>query len=190
MVELFHLYFEVAGRPHAVRPLPDLRDPVNMVASACHRFAREMPRGTRPRRARFLRFAKHFIRRAFPVLDGGTDVSLETWLAESSYNETQKRALRMAFYHDDLLKDSDFDAESFLKDEHYPEFKYPRSINAYPLRNKANCGPIQHALDKAVFSTKWSVKFLTMPQRAARMAEKFGRRPVDVNDSSSFEAHH
>lgn len=190
MIEMYKLYFGVPGIPQAVRPHADLNDTKNMVCSAMHRYGRAMPEGTRSTRRRFLNFSKHFIRRYFPVLPADTDVSMETWLKETSYTGAQKEKLRQCFKDDEVLREGDFVADSFLKDEAYDTYKAPRTINAYPNRNKANSGPIQHALDKAIFKTKWSVKFMDMRQRAETMARTFGNRPVDTNDSSSMEAHH
>lgn len=124
------------------------------------------------------------------MLPGDTDVTMEHWLESTSYSGSQKAKLRKCFADDTVLREGDFVADAFIKDEAYDTYKAPRTINAYPDRSKVNSGPIQHALDKAVFDSKWSVKFMDMKSRARHMAELFGSRPVDTNDSSSMEAHH
>jgi len=190
VVELYRLYLEEGGKPAAVRPRPDLFDEVNKVASAMHRFGREMPVGNRNVRRRFLRFSKHFIRRHFTPIPGDVDATMDEWLRNSNYSQAEADELRRILKEFPMIRESDFVAESFIKDEAYPEYKYPRSINAYNALIKGYCGAIQHLLDKALFSCKWSVKFDDMKRRAERLRDLFSGKPVSVNDSSSFEAHH
>lgn len=144
--------------------------------------------------ARFFDFCEAFVRLYFPRLTGNEDLSLETFLAQSSYSKAQQdRIYAMVSDRDGRigLTEKDYRTESFGKFEGYDSFKFMRCINAYNDRIKALFGPYIHAADEAIFSKlPFFAKHLTMNERARKLQQLFGNEPVMMTDFTSFEAHH
>jgi len=180
----------------ATLPVPDQADPVSMARGVAKRFASAPPR---PDRA-MLRRLKRFVRKQ---LDSGRfgsklsmeeDDSIETWLDSTNYPEWRKDDLRKC---EELINKSDPKArreyyvnKSFMKDEEYPEFKYPRGINSRLDSFKVFSGPIFRLIEKRIFASPEFIKKIPVKDRPKYIEERLrvlGGKYFN-SDYSSFEA--
>lgn len=130
-------------------------------------------------------------------IDNGTrftcvDDTVDHWLNNSSYSGKRKRDLfklasemknRDHTYSNSLCK-------SFLKEEAYPDFKPPRTINARSDEAKVITGPAIKFISDLFFKHDFAVKKIPYSQRGEHIAKVldlgFNTRYV-VTDYSSFE---
>lgn len=178
------------SRPLLVSYVPDLQNPFNMIASAVHRYGRDMPRGNALTKLDFLDYSRKFIIKYFKPVTNEDIPSFGEWLDESKYPGGRKKALRKL--RDEITAHNrDFSkSKSFLKDEGYEEPKVPRAINSPSDESKVLLGPMIKAIDKATFSTQWFVKGTQPKDWPQMLAAAFGDSKVMETDFSSFESHH
>lgn len=80
--------------------------------------------------------------------------SLDEWLDHSSYTQTRKAQIRA---QSDIPADY-YKVDTFIKKEAYPEIKAPRLINSRSDAFKKLVGPFTHAIEKDIFSSKFTIK--------------------------------
>lgn len=143
--------------------------------------------------ARFREFVKKTLPKLFPdVLGPDADVSTEHWLREAPYPAWRKEELRAAAQSlaSEPINRKDYECKSFIKDEHYPEYKHARTINSRSDRFKVFSGPIFHQIEKVVFACKYFIKKIPASKRVQYIMEQVylhGAMYV-CSDYSSFEA--
>jgi len=181
---------------HAPR-YADRSDPGNQVDAVCHRYACDMPTPQPKAMSDFIKFAKAFIVAKVPKAQQCDVKTFDEWLESTGYPPGRCRYLRnlhatLRFHNKDLVVN-----EAFLKWEGYAEYKHPRAINSYSDASKCILGPIQQAIDKALFRTQDAASAYpffvkgTAPKTWPSMLEKtFGTDRVGGTDFTSFEAHH
>lgn len=175
-----------------LQPHPDQQHVPTIVDGLKKRIGCILPQPDRRVFARFAHFVKKWIKENLDSLDSLHDVSFETWIAEAPYPAWRKEELRIARESlvSDPLSAKDFECKSFIKDEHYPEWKHARTINSRSDRFKVWSGPIFHAIEKVVFKSQYFIKKVPAPQRARYIFENvymYGGEYI-ATDYSSFEA--
>lgn len=181
-------HVEEATRYHV-----DPSDPLTCAAGAMKRVGRRLNNRERQTRYRFQRFVIAWLRKNLIPLSPDVDLSVETWLATTSYTEARKAVLREKFR--DLHVDfTDFEVKKvkgFVKDETYECEKYCRWIMSRSDEFKALYGPWIKAIEKVVYELPCFIKHVPEPERPAYIA-KLLERPGALylaTDYTAFEAH-
>lgn len=179
--------------PGAVPPAPDRQDRLSLIAGACKRLT---PRLLQPE-DEFLAFCRQnvagWLQRFFPdPIDPEDPLDFDEWLASrKSYSEARKAQIRLA--RESFEPRNAFVAKAFVKSETYQDFKYPRWICPLDDYVKAWCGPVAHAIEELVFSSRRFVKKIPSVDRVRHLQSQFDRLAGDVlvaSDITSMEAHH
>lgn len=130
-------------------------------------------------------------------LAADSDVSVPTWLSKTNYNEARKSELlrehlkfegnldRNSVKYSKLCR-----VKSFVKDETYPQYKYPRAINSRSDAFKVRVGPIFKLIEAAVFSLPWFIKHTPSDMRAQEIKREVTQPNARVvgTDYTSYEA--
>lgn len=125
-------------------------------------------------------------------LPSGTDFTYKHWIENSDYNPAKILKYDKAYERvNQNLRESShcIQVKSFLKDEFYEEFKHARTINARDDWFKVKCGPIFHAIEKALFGRYEFVKYIPTKERGQHMRtilEQF--KYYAETDFKSFES--
>jgi hypothetical protein len=178
-------YLAKIGLPH---PSPD--DPDTIAAGFMKRFASKPPASDQALLLELRLFVKNFLERNLVPLKSDTDLSVENWLAHTSYPEWRKKELL-----DLLEKFPTMDrrkhtvVKSFMKDETYVEFKHARGINARHDRFKVEVGPTFKQIEDAVYRLKYFIKHTPVADRPKKIAEllRAGRK-IYATDYTAFES--
>ena len=156
-------------------PRCDTQDPVTAVNGAQKRMMRDvqLPQGRNrgDRRAALHRlrgYVRRFVRARLTPLDRNTDVSIETWLAQTSYSEVRKNEIRECGKAHDLWDNRKYYRnKSFIKEETYVTPKHARCINSRTDHFKALTGPYFHCIEHEVLQLDEFVKFVPVCDRPA-----------------------
>lgn len=166
-----------------------------MFLGVLKRFAFRPPTPSSDLLSRFRVFVRKFVSENFDPLDPSTDLSIETWLSKTHYPEWRKAQLRQAFA--DLnerklkgYKDPAVRVKMFQKAEVYPEYKYPRAINARADAFKCLVGPTFKAIEKVVLKLKYFVKYVPVADRPRFIMDRLYKTGAKyfATDFTSFEA--
>lgn len=178
-------YLDKIGLPH---PSPD--DPDTIAAGFMKRFASKPPASDHALLRELEIFVRKFLESHLTPLSAGTDLSVEGWLANTSYPEWRKKELLTLW---ELYPNLDWTrhtkVKSFMKDETYVEFKHARGINARHDRFKVEVGPTFKRIEEAVYKLKWFIKHTPVADRPAKIAElyKAGCK-IYATDYTAFES--
>ena len=143
----------------------------------------------------FRRFFAAYVRQTYSQLDPRTDLSIDTWLEKTSYNDKQKQILREAA-KSGLVTSDQMRRKIFIKFEPHHDgtpdglIKWPRIITFVQDVLKSATGPVGTAIDDCIYNVPHAVKGLTPTERQIRMESVFGDWPVTTGDATSMEAHH
>jgi len=111
--------------------------------------------------------------------------SLEDWLSHSSYNECRKAKIRA---QSDIPSDY-YRVETFIKKEAYPEIKAPRLINSREDGFKKLVGPFTHAIEKDIFSSRFTIKGKNARDQIAIIHDRLsGKKSFLSTDYSKWES--
>ncbi len=134
-------------------------------------------------------FTRRFVEENLEPLPADTDLSVETWLANSSYPAFMREELASQPRHlPGQLPDKAYDFKSFIKEEPYPEFKYPRTIQGPTDEAKVHFGPVIAACEKVIFKHPTFIKKVPVAERADYVINRLGDYgQVAASDFSSFE---
>ncbi len=180
---------------------PDPRDPETMIAGTIKRFAYRPPTADEKLMKELGRFTEKWLKKNLTPLSPGTDVSFETWLKNTNYEEWRKVELRKA-HHDgpDLWTvparaarrkyPKYFHCKSFMKDEFYQTWKHARGINSRHDKFKCLVGPIFHAIEEEVYKHPAFIKHVPVadrPDYIMKMLYRVGASYV-ATDYTSFES--
>jgi hypothetical protein len=139
---------------------------------------------------RFGRFVASWLPKNLQPLDRTTDVSRAHWLKRANYPLYRKEELLKVPLDFDKMPSKYVECHSFIKDESYPDFKYPRTINPRPDTFKVFSGPIFKLIEEEVFKLKYFIKKIPRSERAAYIKEHVGMIGAlyGVTDFTSFES--
>lgn len=169
----------------------DPDDTESVVQGNAKRMGFDPPKPNRKLRRKFQRFVGRWLRRNLTPLSPDTDLSVEKWLREGSYTQSRQREL-LALWEElgGVLKKKHFICKSFIKDEFYMEWKYPRGINSRHDAFKCAVGPYFHEIEKQLFALPWFIKKVPIQDRAEFIMQhvyKPGAKYL-ATDYTSFEA--
>jgi len=179
--------------PHlenAARPVPDTNDPAGMKAGSAKRFCFAPPKAVEGIYEELEAFVKQWLIENLVPLKPDSDTSVETWINNTAYTQARKdELLRKWKANPDMSLDRNRCVKMFLKDENYPEYKYPRGINSRVDEFKVATGPIFKLIEKELFSLDWFIKKIPVSERPAYIRKRLGHGlKFLATDYSSFEA--
>lgn len=189
--------------PHLVGAAAPHVNPGDTVTSALggmYRFGRKIPKNKYHTMSRsFRRFIQRWLRKNIPPLEMDADLSVEKWLSETTYPFRRKQDLletysKMNFTWATATKAQKkaFIVKSFIKDEHYVDWKHARSINSRTDEAKCMFGPIMQAISNVLMKTRPEfIKYVPVHKRADYIIERLSSLGVTYksSDYTSFEAH-
>lgn len=131
-------------------------------------------------------------------LNASDDLTFETWINGTDYPASRKEQLKVV--HEGLVRDQftfksnlrrqSIVVKSFVKDESYVDFKYPRLINSRCDEFKVFSGPLFDAIGKKLGKRPEFVKYVPVIERSKYISERLGKNSrYFSSDYSSFEAH-
>lgn len=121
-----------------------------------------------------------------------TDVSFNPWIEEVPYPEWRKKELRELYLTLEQIFDKNcFRVGGFIKDEHYPDFKHARLINARNDAAKIYFGPWFRQIEKVIFKLPYFIKKIPKPLRAQYIIDNVFVEGFNYasTDYTSYESH-
>lgn len=182
--------------PHvldAARPRPDYKDPAGQASAFLKRIAVEVPARTKRTKYRFRRFVARWLKKNLVPISPEKDLTVESWLELTNYSEARRRELANKS-KDNLLQCDDprvAACKTFVKDEDYEKFKYPRLINSRSDVFKTMYGPWVKAAEEVVYQYPAFVKGLSEEDKVQRILELVygATNEYYATDYTSFESH-
>lgn len=128
---------------------------------------------------------------SFEQLHLDFDSTIETWLAGTSYTQSEKDKFLSVYDDCSKISVNDRKCKCFVKAESYPEFKYPRPIKSRTDRFKTVMGPLFQGINDCLFKkTEWFIKKIPVDERPSHIIEALSPyQSILCTDYSSFEAH-
>lgn len=174
----------------AALPHPNT-DPLTMEAGVRRRFLATVPDPVAERHAKFLRFTRDWVRK-LPPIDPFADTSVDCWLLKTSYPESRKEELRVAWSEcQGVIGARERRVKSFIKDETYVEYKHARAINSRTDAFKCAVGPIFKLIEEEVFKNPAFIKKVPIADRPRYIYDRLYRVGAKYfwADYTSMEAH-
>jgi len=188
----------------ACLPKPDMNHSATIAMGAAKRIANPLPsaynvnfigsansRMTGPGgKQSFFEFVKENLPKLLVPLDSHTDVSIESWLSEAPYTISRKEELASLDIDEVNKPLAHVKCKSFIKDEHYFEFKHARTINPRDDYFKVFSGPVFHAIEKRVFENPVFIKKIPLPDRPQYIMDNVfsSGSSYQITDYTSFES--
>lgn len=172
-------------------PHPDLSDTSTTLEGALYRFCPKIP-GYESHKEDFRKFVRDWCQTNLVPLKPDTDVSVETWLQNTNYNQARKaELLRKIRELRDPWNRRYHRVKSFVKDEFYPDYKHARAINSRADEFKCLTGPIFQRISDVLFSRPEFIKKVPIHERPDTILRDLYREGgiYMLTDFSSFEAH-
>ena len=173
-------------------PHPCPCDAATMRAGVQKRFAFKTPNPDPLVVSRLRKFVRNFVRNNFQPLARDVDLSVEGWLQETNYPAYRKVELAKKWEQiTDFDDKKHFRVKSFMKDEHYPEYKHARAINSRTDEFKCMVGPMFKRIEKEVFTLDWFIKKVPVKDRPQYVMDKvYSENGVYyATDHTAYEAH-
>jgi hypothetical protein len=180
--------------PDAILPHPCPGDTATSAAGSLYRFGRHINTSKRDR-SDFRAFVSRWLKQNMVPLAYDADLSFETWIAQTPYTEARKLELAKQFKESGMAYGLPVDSKylrvkSFVKDEHYAEYKHARAINSRHDVFKCLVGPAFQLISDQLFSLEWFIKKIPICDRPKKIMRLFRRGHLYfTSDYSSFEAH-
>lgn len=176
----------------AVLPHPDLTHRDTTLGGTKKRVLIKPPDVSKPTLHRMRKFARKWIKANLVPLPSDADTSVERWLEATNYTMARKvELLRLWRESGELVTSKHKLVKSFVKDEFYPEFKHPRTINSRDDVYKVAVGPTFKLIEQELFKLPWFIKKIPMDQRPEYIYQRVYRehRKYIVTDYTAFESH-
>lgn len=179
----------------ATPPRPDPSHPPSAVSGVIKRFGYKVPGGCRQTKRKFKRFVQLWLKKNLRPLTEIDIPMFETWLDSTPYTEGRKEELRKVWNSAQHLplKDRFRKVKSFIKDETYPDWKYPRIINSRVDDAKCYFGPVVQAVSDVLFSRPEFIKTVPVAERPMFIRDLMDSSGLDndytFTDYTAFEAH-
>jgi len=176
-------------------PKPNRKDNISTRAGAAKRFAQKTPIPNWGLIRKLREFTRVWVRRHLVPIGSDADTSFEAWLANTDYPDWRKDELReiqskvQSIEH--VLKNTKWwKVKSFVKDEWYIDYKFPRIINARCDEFKVVVGPIFKLIEEQLYKHPAFIKHVPVCDRPAYITERLqGSTGVYIaTDYTSFEA--
>lgn len=173
-------------------PRPDPGDPLTNLGGVSKRFGFKPPPLNRKKARKFARFVDLWLRHNVKPLGPESMLTFWEWLEGTSYTEGRKAELARTWENCDQKVDIKkwLKVKSFIKDETYPEYKYPRAINSRIDEAKCFFGPIVQSISNVIFKNPYFIKKIPVPLRAEYIRDTLQKdgAEYDFTDATSFEA--
>lgn len=147
--------------------VPDLTCVSFQYAGSIKRSASQHPSAT-PAKMKYLTTrVRELMEKMFEPLDGSTTISVLDWINNTTYPTWKKEDLMKKWNNkENLIANPKWsDVNSFIKDESYPEFKYPRPIQSRSDYIKPHFGMWFKAIEEKVYSNPYFIKHVPVDQR-------------------------
>jgi len=182
------------GDPNVAAPRPDLTSTIALVACAGGRLFKETPTPDEGELRKLRNFARRYCEVKFRHLSEYDIQDTVAWVNSRKRPGSWKRKLLRTLerYGGDVWSKA-FQQEmsriqGHVKDETYPEFKYPRGINARVDENKLLFGPLISAMEEIVYEDPHFIKHIPAAERPAYIGERLSHFSQFIcTDFSSFE---
>lgn len=177
----------------ATPPRPDPGHLTSTLAGVSKRVATETPPPSRKLRREFARYVELWLRRNLQPLTQEEYMTMDEWLDTTTYSQERKRQLKECWERCGGKPTKRMLAlvKSFVKDESYPEYKFPRGI--YSRSDQAKClfGPLVQSVSKKLFNMHWFIKKIPVADRPRVIYDKLFKPNASYTytDYTSFEAH-
>jgi len=151
----------------AALPHPCGSDPWSTVLGTVKRSASRHPASDPQTLARFFQFVETWLSQNLQPLPEDSDTSFLHWLENTNYPLWKKNDLEKQY---DAL-DNGFDDPQFLvnkcfvKNESYPEYKYPRGIYSRSDTAKMHIGPFVKLIEEEVYKNPYFIKHIPVDAR-------------------------
>lgn len=181
------------GDPRVSEPYPDTNSTVNSVAAVCGRLLKKTPSPLRGVLTEFDQFVLSELETDFVPINFSDVLSAEDWINTRKRPGSWKRELKRdldTVYGDPFRfsKRSMTEIKGHIKQESYPEFKYPRGIFARQNPNKLCFGPLISAIEEMVYSHREFIKHVPVADRPKYIDDMLGNyKKFACSDFSSFE---
>ena len=176
----------------AALPHPDPSDSVSVYDGARKRIAVKMPDKEKAIMEEFKIFVQDWLTTNITPAPPDTDYSVQTWLEKVPYTKARKVELKRKHdaVHDPFDKRFTI-VKSFIKDETYVDYKFPRWINSRTDEFKTFVGPACRVIDEVLFKNPHFIKKVSVRERPKLIMEKLRMDGCTyfATDFSSFEAH-
>lgn len=185
-----------------VPPVCDTTCPKTALVGAAKRFLCDTSHMKPPhnlRRAETMRlrnFVRWWLKRNLTPLSTEDTLDFQTWLENTNYSFERKQSLKQTWESRDreekllLQHRATTKVKSFVKLEHYEEYKHARSINARSDMFKCLSGPIFKAIETKVFSINSFIKKVPCADRPDLIRNSVVEGEFGfASDYSAFEAH-
>lgn len=172
-------------------PHPDISDQEGAQYGCRKRFATRMPQFNRKMFRRLIRFTRRWLKKNLVPFASTHSFDFEKWLEETNYTDARKQELREVWNGSlNLLDRRNFRAKCFVKDEYYPEYKYPRAINSREDAFKTFFGPVVKEIETRLYDNNHFIKHVPVAERPEYIREKLHRSGAKYfgTDFTSFEA--
>jgi hypothetical protein len=159
------------------------------------RFGYKTPKLDPKMRRRFRRFVELWLRHNMVSLTDVDVPTFEEWLEATPYSAARKAELKSVWDKRGRVycKKRFRRVKSFIKDETYEEWKYPRLINSRVDEAKCYFGPVVQAVSDSLFSRHEFIKTIPVPDRPKYIRDLLMSSGVDSDyiftDYTAFEAH-
>lgn len=174
-------------------PRPDPSDVWSTIGGIIKRFGYKPPQPNRKLRRGFIRFVDLWLKRNLKPLHDADVPGFESWLESTPYSMARKQELRRVW--DKESREPQWKkwrvVKSFIKDETYPEYKYPRLINSRVDSAKCFWGPLVDAVAKRLFENPWFIKNTPVAERPFVISDRLEKPGATYvcTDYTAFEAH-
>lgn len=151
------------------------------------------PAPNRKLRREFKRFVALWLNNNMTPLTTDEMLSFEEWIEQTPYSQERKNQLREVWKSCGGKPTRAMLAliKAFIKDETYPEYKFPRGI--YSRSDQAKClfGPLVQSVSHKLFSSHWFIKKIPVVDRPKAIYDKLYKPggTYVFTDYTAFEAH-
>lgn len=174
-------------------PHPDTGHGPTLLEGDLARFASSVPKLDRAALHRMKAFVQAFVEKNFTPIPADADVTLETWLAGTTYSAGRKEELRQVWYGSAgaIRFRKDFENKNFMKKESYGAYKHARGINSRTDVFKCFTGPYFKLMESEVYKHPAFIKHVPQRQRPSYIMDMLGKfpGPWQETDYSQFEKH-
>lgn len=178
--------------PTIVQPHPDMGDQKFLYLGAQKRFLSKPPVPDPATLLKFKAFVQDWIEKNLVPLSVDADVTTATWLEKTPYPQHRKEELLTKFNKVQNALDPIYaEAKCFMKDETYPEYKFPRAINSRSDEFKCFFGPFVKNVEEVMYKMPEFIKHVPVKERAKYIQERLYTVGATYfgSDFSSFETH-
>lgn len=176
-----------AALPHA-----DPADPVTLLGGVIKRAGAKQPKIYDHELRKWGEFVDEFLETYLSPLNVDTNLELGAWLDSRPYADWRKEELRRVDQENPSLWGNKklLQCNEFMKDESYPEYKYPRLIRSRSDKCKTFFGPLTGAIEKEVYALPWFIKKIPVADRPKYIFDKLFREGASYaqTDFTTFEA--